>query len=89
MDKRRLKVVTNQACFSFHNENKIECKKKICRNWISSSEHMNCAIIAANTGKMTLHEIGKIFGLTRMRICQIEKRALQKIKQALGSYLTS
>jgi DNA-directed RNA polymerase sigma subunit (sigma70/sigma32) len=38
---------------------------------------------------MTLHEIGKIFGLTRMRICQIEKRALQKIKQALGSYLAS
>lgn len=54
-----------------------------------SSDHLNCAIIAAGGGKMTLHEIGKIFGLTRMRICQIEKRALEKIKQALGSYLAS
>lgn len=89
MGKRHLNVVTTQSCFSFHRTNAIECQKKSCRNWMRSSDHLNCAIIAAGGGKMTLHEIGKIFGLTRMRICQIEKRALEKIKQALGSYLAS
>lgn len=87
MNKRQLNVITNQTCFSFHEAQKTLCSKKECRNWMSSSKYMNCAIIAAGNGKMTLQEIGKIFDLTRMRICQIEKRALQKIKQALRAYL--
>jgi DNA-directed RNA polymerase sigma subunit (sigma70/sigma32) len=29
---------------------------------------------------MTLQNIGDLFKLTRMRICQIEKNAIQKIK---------
>ena len=32
---------------------------------------------------MTLEEIGNIFKVTRMRICQIEKRAIEKIKEKL------
>jgi DNA-directed RNA polymerase sigma subunit (sigma70/sigma32) len=49
---------------------------------------MNCSIIAAENGKMTLREIGEILGLTRMRICQIEKRALLKIKDSLMEHVS-
>lgn len=34
---------------------------------------------------MTLQQIGDIHGLTRMRVCQIEKRAIEKVKQELFS----
>jgi len=42
---------------------------------------MNCAIIAAsqNDEGMTLQQIGDIFNITRMRVCQLEKASLQKI----------
>jgi len=41
----------------------------------------NCILVAAKDGNRTLQEIGDLFGLTRMRICQIEKAALNKLKQ--------
>jgi DNA-directed RNA polymerase sigma subunit (sigma70/sigma32) len=40
---------------------------------------MNCTIVAAKEGPMTLQQIGDIFGVTRMRICQLEKKILKKI----------
>jgi len=33
----------------------------------------------------TLHEVGKVFGLTRERIRQIEKKALQKLRESSKS----
>ena len=37
-------------------------------------------IIAAAEGPHTLQKIGQIYGLTRMRICQIEKSIFEKIR---------
>ena len=36
-------------------------------------------MISAQKGPKTLQEIGEIFGVTRMRICQIEKSVLSKL----------
>jgi len=41
---------------------------------------LNCSIIAAQSGPKTLQEIGDYYGISRMRVCQIEKSILKKLK---------
>jgi DNA-directed RNA polymerase sigma subunit (sigma70/sigma32) len=55
-----------------------------CRQWFNNEENNNCAIIAAELGPMTLQNIGNLFSLTRMRICQIEKNAMKKIREIIN-----
>lgn len=43
----------------------------------------NCSLIASMHGSMTLESIGKIFGLTRTRMCQVEKEIHKKIMDRL------
>ena len=66
-------------CFKIHEEHDVACKKEKCKYWINHEKTQNCTIIASSKGPMTLQEIGEIFGVTRMRICQIEKKVLEKI----------
>jgi DNA-directed RNA polymerase specialized sigma subunit len=47
--------------------------------WIKAEDHQNCTIIASKKGPMSLQQIGDILGVTRMRICQIEKKVVQKL----------
>lgn len=68
-------------CFDFFRENNKVCRKKKCKYYINSKCDSNCAIVSAKKGPKTLQEIGEIFGVTRMRICQIEKRVIKKIKK--------
>lgn len=71
-------------CFKYHKQNISICEKKMCRYWIKSNKNQNCCINAAkNNEGFTLEMIGNIFNVTRMRICQIEKRAITKIKEKL------
>jgi DNA-directed RNA polymerase specialized sigma subunit len=70
-------------CFEMHNSHKIDCQNKQCRQWINCKESQNCTIIAAKKGPMSLQEIGDIMGVTRMRICQMEKRIIQKISDII------
>lgn len=79
------KVVEGDTCFSAHERNKKNCPKKACKYWIDNPETQNCSIIAANTHMgMTLEQIGTVFGLTRMRVCQIEKSIYKKISPLLN-----
>jgi|ETNvirnome_2_300_1030623.scaffolds.fasta_scaffold00545_6 hypothetical protein len=66
-------------CFEAHKDYKISCNNTDCKFWIRHSESMNCTVLAGNKGPMTLQKIGDIFGVTRMRICQIEKKTLSKL----------
>lgn len=56
------------------------CERKECRYWISHQSAVNCTLVAASKGPMTLQEIGEIIGVTRMRVCQLEKKIINEIK---------
>ena len=78
-NKTNLSLNENTTCFNAHKScNKI-CTVKDCRYWIDHESTHNCTIIASEEGPMTLQQIGEIFGVTRMRICQIEKTILKKL----------
>ncbi len=72
-------ILDNTTCFKEHERHKTPCNKQECRHWISSCRFRNCSILAAKKGPLTLQEIGDIFGVTRMRICQIEKTVIKKL----------
>lgn len=75
-------VVKNVTCFSVLSNHNVDCQRNSCSNWINHPEGNNCVMITAKSGPHTLQEIGKIYGLTRMRICQIEKGIYDKIKKS-------
>lgn len=75
-------IVKNTTCFSVLSKHGVCCQRKKCQHWISYAPGCNCVMIAASEGPHTLQDIGKIYGLTRMRICQIEKEIQRKIKEA-------
>ena len=73
-------VVEGTTCFSTQAKYGVACQRRDCRNWLEHQDSQNCAIVIAQEGPKTLQDVGKIFGLTRMRICQIEKNISKKIK---------
>lgn len=71
-------------CFSHNKKNNLKCQIKNCRYWINNNDNQNCCIIMAESSeKNTLESIGEIFNVTRMRVCQLEKLAIKKIKEKL------
>jgi DNA-directed RNA polymerase sigma subunit (sigma70/sigma32) len=84
MKNHGLKVLQEEkTCFNLHEKHGVCCERKRCNNWLAHPEEQNCAIIASKSGPKTLQEIGKIYSLTRMRICQIEKSIYEKIKDVM------
>lgn len=76
------KVVKGTTCFAEHKKNKVCCERRSCDHWLEHKDSFNCVIIAAKDGPRTLQDIGRIYSLTRMRICQIEKGIIKKIDEA-------
>ena len=72
----------NYKCIKKIKNKDLQCTEKDCRHWISSRENLNCSIVAAEEGPQTLQKIGDHFGISRMRVCQIEKALLEKLKNS-------
>ena len=80
-------------CFDYNKQHNKECQKTSCRYWIDHKKSQNCCIVASeenfpnNSEKYTLQDIGNMFKVTRMRICQIEKIAVKKLKDKFNNFL--
>jgi len=58
------------------------CGEKNCRDWIDYKQDLNCVEVAVKkNGSMTLKEVGKRLSVSYVRVTQIEKAALQKIRK--------
>lgn len=77
--KNKLHVL-KETCFESIDKSGLNCQRKTCNQWIDYECGKNCVLVTTQNGPLTLREIGKIYGLTRMRICQIEKSIYQKIR---------
>lgn len=69
------------TCFGETILNNQECADKKCIYWYENLENKNCIINASNEKRHTLQEIGDIFNISRMRVCQIEKKSVKKLKK--------
>ena len=71
------------SCFEAHSSKKKSCKIEKCRYWHDIEASYNCILNKVNEeNDLTLQEIGDLFSITRMRVCQIEKQTLKKIKKS-------
>jgi DNA-directed RNA polymerase sigma subunit (sigma70/sigma32) len=78
------------SCFDklhFLNKNKLSCEKSSCANknckFNFNSLESRCALaelLKEENQSMTLQSIGDLFDLSRMRICQLEKLIIDKLK---------
>ena len=73
------------TCFATCAEYNMLCQDSACRHWLNTKEYNNCVLLAAEDGPKTLQQIGDMFGVTRMRICQIEKIIFKKIAKRANS----
>ena len=71
----------NHTCFEAHKIKNKSCQIDNCRYWHDLSCSQNCIINKVNNQEdLTLQEVGELFNITRMRVCQIEKAALEKLR---------
>ena len=62
--------------------NNKECGQKECRMWIDYKEDLNCCLIAVEkNGRMTLNEVGERLKISYVRVKQIEKATLVKLRK--------
>ena len=71
-----------KKCYDKIRDENHPCNKSDCRKYIRNESSNNCAVLAAEDGPKTLQEIGDVFGVSRMRICQIEKSILAKLRKS-------
>ena len=82
-EKNKLYILNNTTCYDAVEKNNCACERKACKQWINFPNGKNCVMVTTQSGPLTLNEIGEIYGLTRMRICQIEKNIYQKIRNSI------
>jgi len=73
------------TCFGKTILENFNCNNTECIYWYENCSNKNCVINASNEKSHTLQEIGDIFGISRMRVCQIEKKSIQKVKKHINN----
>ena len=74
-----------KECAELCIKHKVGCPNKSCRMWIDYEEDFNCTNIAIKkNGNMTLRQIAERESLSFIRIQQIEKKALKKLKSKIN-----
>lgn len=54
------------------------------RHFVNEKKYNNCTMcLIADRGPMTQEEVGEILNLSKMRISQIEKKALEKFNKRM------
>ena len=62
-------------------DDELLCPCTDCRHWISYENDNNCSLVSIYVnGKMSLHQVAERLDLSFVRISQIEKAALKKLK---------
>ena len=63
----------------------VSCPNAECKSWMNYEEDLNCTFVAVDKHErgMTLREIGERLHISFVRVCQIEKAAIQKIKKRM------
>ncbi len=81
------KNLAEKTCFYYHKELNKCCKKSDCRYYQENlQKSQNCIINESNENEHTLEEIGEIFDISRMRICQLEKQIVNKLKNIISTH---
>ena len=74
--------IAEKTCFFYHKNLNKCCQKTDCRyNQQNLESAQNCIILKSNEKEHTLEEIGNIFDISRMRICQLEKNIINKLQK--------
>lgn len=81
MSAKREKHLPVVKCYDVVNDLTDGCHKKTCRQWINHPRGKNCIVATTRGGALTLNDVGEIYGLTRMRICQIERSIFEKLRE--------
>ena len=70
-----------RKCATDSLENDSTCNEKECRLWMDYDKDLNCSLISVKkNGKLTLNEVGDRLGISYVRVSQIEKQAVKKLK---------
>ena len=70
-----------RKCATDSLENDSICNKEDCRLWMDYDKDLNCTLISVKkNGKLTLNEVGERLGISYVRVSQIEKQAVNKLK---------
>ena len=81
MKMKQEKNKSLKKCYNHVSDSGHACRESSCRHFLNSKNDLNCSIIAAQAGPKTLQEIGDYYGISRMRVCQIEKTILKKLRK--------
>ena len=73
-----------RECASKCMKYEVACPNEDCRQWMDYEDDLNCALVSVEiNGKLTLREVSKRFGVSVVRIKQIQDSAVKKLTKRI------